>query len=71
MKKQDAGDSHDCRAACKDRRNHGERTTFLEKKEKGDRSRADAYPGENRIENSLRTGLLIPAARQPKKREVD
>ena len=71
MKKHDPGDGHDRRAASQDGRYGGKRTTLLEQEKKGDRSRADAYPGENRIENSLGTRLLIPTVRQPKKREIN
>src|SRR2546430_16065908 len=69
MKKQNPGDRHDRCATGQNCGNKRERPAFLKKKEKRNRSRAHADAGENRIENSLRTRLLIPTARQPKKPE--
>ena len=42
VEKQDPGERHDGRAASKNCRNRGKRTTLLEKKKEGDRAGADA-----------------------------
>ncbi len=70
MKKYNSGDGHDRGTASQDGRHSGQRTAALKQKKKRNRSRAHADASENRIENSLRTRLLIPTARQPKKRKV-
>ena len=49
VEKQNACERHDRGAASKDCRNGGQRTAFLEKKEKRDRSGADANAGKQGI----------------------
>jgi hypothetical protein len=71
VEKQDASDRHDGGAAGQDRRNHGERTTFLEKKEKRDRAGADANAGKQRIIKTNTTEFLIPSSRTPEDQQVD
>jgi len=71
MKKHDAGDGHDGRAASKNCRNRGERTTFLEKTEKRDRAGANADAGKQRVIKTSSTQFLIPSSRQPEDRQVD
>jgi hypothetical protein len=71
MKKQDADDGHDGRAARKNCRNGGERTTFLEKKKKRDRAGADADTGQQGIIKTSSTEFLIPFSRKPEDRQVD
>src|SRR2546430_7140611 len=70
VKEQNPGNSHECRTTsqnCGDRR---ERAALLKEKEECDRPSAHADTGKHGIEDSLRAGLLIPTARQPKKGEI-
>jgi hypothetical protein len=71
VEKQDAGERHDGRAASKNCRNGGKRTTFLEKKEKRDRAGADADTGQQGIIKTSPTEFLIPSSRKPEDRQVD
>jgi len=71
VKKQNSGDGHDRRATGQNGGDGRKRTAFLKEQEKCDRAGPDADSGENRIENSLLTRLLIPTVRQPKKREIN
>ena len=71
MEKQNASNGHDRGAAGQNGGDRRERPAFLKKQEECDRSPANADASENGIENSLRAGLLIPTARQPKEREVN
>ncbi len=71
VEKQDASDRHDGGAAGQDCRNDGERTTFLEKKEKRDRAGADANAGKQRIIKTNSTEFLTPSSTEPKNRQVD
>jgi len=71
MKKQNADDGHDGRAASKNGRNGGKRTTFLEQQEERDRARADADTGQQRIIKTSSSEFLIPSSRKPEDRQVD
>jgi hypothetical protein len=71
VEKHDACERHDGGAARKDCRNHGERTTFLEKQEKRDRAGADANTGKQRIIKTSSSEFLIPSSRKPEDRQVD
>ena len=71
VEKQDARERHDGRAASKNCRNGGKRTTFLEKKEKRDRAGADADTGKQGIIKTSSTEFLIPSSRKPEDRQVD
>ena len=71
VEKQDARERHDGRAASKNCRNGGKRTTLLEKKEKGDRAGADADTGQQGIIETSSTEFLIPSSRKPKDSQVD
>src|SRR6266496_4117161 len=71
VKKHNPRDGHDRRATGQNRRHGRKWTTLLKKKKECDCARADADAGKNGKENSLRTGLLIPTARQPKKCEIN
>jgi hypothetical protein len=71
VEKQYACDRHDGRAGSKNCRNGGERTTFLKKKEKGDRAGADANAGKQGIIKASSTEFLIPSSRTPEDRQVD
>src|SRR5437763_5905753 len=70
VKKQNPGDGHDRRATGQNRRHRRKRPALLKQEKERDRACSDADSSENGIENSLRTHLLIPTARQPKKRKV-
>jgi len=71
MKKQDAGDSHDCRTASQNRGNRREWTALLKKQKECDRSRADANASEQRIIEPSSTEFLIPSSRTPEDQQVD
>jgi hypothetical protein len=71
VEKQDARERHDGRAASKNCRNGGKRTTFLEKKEKRDRAGANADTGQQGIIKTSPTEFLIPSSRKPEDRQVD
>ena len=71
VEKQDPCERHDGRAASKDCRNDGERTTFLEKKEKRDRAGANANAGKQRVIKTSSTEFLIPSPRKPEDAQVD
>ena len=71
VEKQDACERHDGRAASKNCRNGGKRTTFLEKKEKRDRAGTDADTGKQGIIKTSSTEFLIPSSRKPEDRQVD
>ena len=71
MEKQDACERHDGRAASKNCRNRGERTTLLEKKKKRDRAGADANTGNQGIIETSSTEFLIPSSREPEDCQVD
>lgn len=70
MEKDDSSDGHNRRAASKNCRNGGKRTTFLEKKEKRDRAGADANAGKQGIIKTSSTEFLIPSSRQPEECKV-
>src|SRR5437667_10909764 len=70
MEEHNTCERHDGRAAREDGGYGGKGATFLKEKKECDRARTNAYPGENRIENRLRAGLLIPTSRTPKKHEL-
>jgi len=63
-------DGHDGRAASKNCRNGGERTTFLEEKKKGDRAGADANASKQGITKTSATKFLISSCK-PENRHVD
>ena len=71
MKKQDASDRHHRSAARQNSRDRGERTAFLEKKEKGDRARTHTNSSEQGIINTSSTEFLTPSSSEPKNRQVD
>jgi hypothetical protein len=71
VEEQDACERHDGRAASKNCRNGREGTTFLEKKEKGDRSGTDANAGKQGIIKTSSAEFLIPSSRKPEDRQVD
>jgi hypothetical protein len=68
-KNKNAGDGHDWHGQPK-WRDSGQQPGFLKKQKERNYFSAYADTSENGIENSLRTGLLIPTARQPEKREI-
>ena len=71
VEKQDACERHDGRAASKNCRNRGQRTTFLKKKEKRDRAGADADAGKQGITKTSSTEFLIQSSRKPEDRQVN
>jgi hypothetical protein len=71
VEKQDACERHNGGAPRKDCRDRGERTTFLEKKEKSDRAGADANAGKQGIIKTRSTEFLIRSSYKPEDRQVN